>query len=191
MSFTNVKTSWNASGESPTANFHRFPRAIFAIDPGKKGAIAWTLLQPDKSFPIGLTLMPSEPADLCEFFNHLCRQNPAPMETIAYLEQVGGYIKGQPQPGSSMFKFGEGFGWIKGVLAAYQIPFIRIRPQTWQKSFSAIRRPGEDKTAHKRRLKAIAAERYPHLAPQITLLTADSLLLLDYALAREHIRFGN
>ena len=48
----------------------------------------------------------------------------------AYLEQV----HAMPGQGvSSMFNFGMGFGIIKGVLGALQIPMVLVSPATWKK----------------------------------------------------------
>lgn len=52
---------------------------------------------------------------------------------ICCLEQVGA----RPGQGvTSMFHFGEGFGWIQGTLEAYGIPYELVRPQKWKKEFS-------------------------------------------------------
>lgn len=36
----------------------------------------------------------------------------------------------------SMFNFGQNFGFIQGVLKAYNIPFELVPPQKWKKEFS-------------------------------------------------------
>lgn len=36
---------------------------------------------------------------------------------------------------TSMFKFGENFGFIQGLLAAYSIPYELVTPQKWKKEF--------------------------------------------------------
>lgn len=42
-----------------------------------------------------------------------------------------------PKNGSvSMFHFGECFGWLQGMLEAYEIPYELVRPQKWKKEFS-------------------------------------------------------
>ena len=49
------------------------------------------------------------------------------------LEHVGA----RPGQGvTSMFSFGENFGFIQGLLTAYSIPFELVRPQKWKKEFS-------------------------------------------------------
>ena len=47
------------------------------------------------------------------------------------------HVSAMPKQGvTSMFNFGENFGWIEGVLSAYRIPFELVRPQKWKKAFS-------------------------------------------------------
>ena len=57
----------------------------------------------------------------------------APHASICCLEHVGS-MPGQGV--TSMFHFGENFGFIQGVLRAYKIPFELVRPQKWKKEFS-------------------------------------------------------
>lgn len=41
-----------------------------------------------------------------------------------------------PKNGSvSMFHFWENFGWLQGMLEAYEIPYELVRPQKWKKEF--------------------------------------------------------
>lgn len=45
-------------------------------------------------------------------------------------------VHAMPKQGSvSMFNFGVNYGWLKGVLDAYEIPYQEIPPQTWKKEF--------------------------------------------------------
>jgi len=45
-------------------------------------------------------------------------------------------VHAMPKQGSvSMFNFGENFGWLKGVLDAFEISYQEIPPQTWKKEF--------------------------------------------------------
>ena len=54
-------------------------------------------------------------------------------ESICYLEQVHAMPK---QGVSSTFNFGMNFGFIQGVLKAYEIPYELVTPQKWKKEFS-------------------------------------------------------
>ena len=82
---------------------------------------------------------------------------------------------------ASTFKFGEGYGYVKGVLEANYIPYQEISPQTWKKEFHLI---GKDKKASievckklfpKVNLKATERSRVEHDG------MAESLLLAEYA----------
>lgn len=45
-------------------------------------------------------------------------------------------VHAMPKQGSvSMFNFGLNFGWLKGVLDAFEISYQEIPPQTWKKEF--------------------------------------------------------
>jgi hypothetical protein len=48
------------------------------------------------------------------------------------------------QGGSGMFRFGEGFGKLKGVLEALGIGYRLVQPMTWKKHFGLVRK--RDKT---------------------------------------------
>lgn len=44
------------------------------------------------------------------------------------------HVSAMPGQGvTSMFHFGEGFGWLQGMLEAYEIPYELVRPQKWKK----------------------------------------------------------
>lgn len=52
-------------------------------------------------------------------------------ETLCYIEKVGAMPK---QGVTSMFHFGENYGWIQGVLEANSITYRPITPQAWKKA---------------------------------------------------------
>lgn len=88
------------------------------IDPGKTGAIAF--LSEDGT---------AEVFDFPDAFSQLVKR--ADRVRRAYLEQV------HAMPGQgvvSTFSFGENYGWWQGVLMALRIPFLKVRPQDWQKN---------------------------------------------------------
>lgn len=53
--------------------------------------------------------------------------------SLAILEHVGG-IPGQSAPAA--FNFGDNFGFIRGLLRMYNVPYELVRPQKWKKEFS-------------------------------------------------------
>lgn len=151
-----------------------------AIDPGAAGGIA--IYQSFQFCKVTLCqAMPDdvEQAKIIKSFGSL------PGENICYMELVGGYIPdkdGNGQPGSAMFNFGDGYGYLRGLLAAYKIKLVLVRPQKWQ-----IGIPGaaQKDAAKKRALKEHAARMFPQL-DNVTLKTADALCILEYAMRQEN-----
>ncbi len=144
---------------------------VIAIDPGQKGGLA--VFGPGRPFA---QPMPATAGDLLDLLRELHqtagREGHA---AVCVLELVGGFV-GKQQPGSAMFTFGEGFGFIKGVVQTLGMPLVLVRPQDWQKSFhlGTAASCGGGKV-WKNKLKAEAQRRFPHL--KVTLATADALLL--------------
>lgn len=96
--------------------------------------------------------------------------------TVAVIEKVHAMPK---QGVSSTFKFGMGYGGLRMALIARGIRFEEIRPAQWMKEFGIPRKgKNEPKSAHKNRLKAKAQQLFP--AVNVTLKTADALLLAEY-----------
>jgi len=157
-------------------------KRIIAIDPGLSGGVALMRLGKVDCYP-----MPETQGDLLELLREVKEAADAegceeygPGELVCVLEGVSGFA-GKAQPGSAMFRFGEHFGFIKGVVQALGIRLVLVRPQVWQKGFglgtaSACR----TKSEWKNKLKAEAQRRFPHL--NVTLKTADALLMLEYAM---------
>jgi len=93
------------------------------IDPGRSGALAYITEDGAANvfkFDAGLYI-------------HTLRQIAAQGPAVCCLEHVGA-MPGQGV--TSMFHFGENFGFIEGLLFAYGIRFELVRPQKWKKEFS-------------------------------------------------------
>jgi hypothetical protein len=146
-------------------------KKIIAVDPGASGGIAWT----DGSGSPQCVPMPETEGDVMNLIREI-----GIVDTRAVVELVGGFVKGNPAPGSTMFNFGRGFGFILGALAANYVPVELVRPQKWQKHFSlgSCKESG-GKTPWKNKLKAKAQQLFPE--QDVTLKTADALLILEYA----------
>ena len=97
---------------------------------------------------------------------------------MAYVEKVSGFI-GNAHPGSRMFSFGEGYGFIKGVLQCAGWRLVLVRPQEWQKELGLFNHDKLPRNKWKNKLKDEAKRLFPDQKP--TLATADALLLLEYA----------
>lgn len=102
-------------------------KTIIGIDPGKKGGIAvfkydeWKVFQMPLS---GKDINEKELSDI--FFNIPDRAE----NIIACLEKV----HAMPGQGvTSMFTFGMGYGILRGILSAYEIPYRLVTPQAWKK----------------------------------------------------------
>jgi crossover junction endodeoxyribonuclease RuvC len=151
-------------------------KTIIAIDPGKSGGIAVANRLSTYCEP-----MPETQGDLIDLLRNIrTNEELEGDEILCVLEQVGGFT-GKKQPGSRMFSFGEGYGFIKGVIQALEIPLVMVRPQAWQKVFGlGTAGACASKTEWKNKLKAEAQRRYPQL--KVTLKTADALLILDWAM---------
>jgi len=159
-------------------------KTVVAIDPGVSGGVAVCAF--------GKTIchaMPATQGDVLELLRDI--KNAASVESaecICVLEEVGGFA-GKAQPGSAMFKFGEGFGFLKGVIQALGIKLELVRPQVWQKSFGlGTASRCASKTEWKNKLKAEAQRRFPQL--RVTLATADALLIADYFIRKSQNNFG-
>lgn len=145
---------------------------LLAIDPGASGGLAWS-----NSEGTHCLAMPETDGDVLD----LLRSIKASGVERCVIEQVGGYA-GAAMPGSAMFNFGDGCGFIRGCLMALSFRVELVTPQKWQKHFSL----GTVKTAGgkgpwKRKLKEKAQQLFPNQS--VTLKTADALLMLDYAKA--------
>jgi crossover junction endodeoxyribonuclease RuvC len=89
-------------------------------------------------------------------------------------------VHAMPKQGAvSMFTFGEGYGWLKGVLDAFEISYQEIPPQTWKKEFGLNSK------------KELSIEVAKQLFPEANLVPhgskkesdgiAESLLMSEYA----------
>ena len=141
---------------------------ILAIDPGNHGGIA--IFSIVNKAIMDVVKMPETPKDLLDYLS-LHKQN-----SICYLEKVGG-LPGMG--GSSMFNFGKGFGHLEMALLALQIPTVEVSPQRWQKALQLGTRGKLTKVQWKNKLKATAQRLYPDI--DVTLATADALLILEYS----------
>lgn len=91
------------------------------IDPGKDGAIAFLY---EEETPVIMTFD-------CELYTKALSIG-TESTCRCCLERVSA-MPGQGV--TSMFKFGENFGFIQGLLTAYSIPYELVTPQKWKKEF--------------------------------------------------------
>lgn len=93
------------------------------IDPGKGGALAYIM-------PDGLVnVIPYDESSYKFVLEAIAsRKDPA----MCCLE----HVTAMPGQGvTSMFTFGQLFGWLQGMLQAFDIPYQLVRPQKWKREF--------------------------------------------------------
>lgn len=151
---------------------------IMGIDPGMSGGLA--LLD---GLALTVMKMPDNPVDLA-------RQVQEWWPRIACLERVSA----MPHDGrSSLAKFMENYGICRGVLAAFAIETMLVRPQQWQGRMGLASTPrvrgapkltpkekARRKRDHKAMIAARAKSRWPGV--RITLATADAAWIAAWGL---------
>lgn len=141
------------------------------IDPGKSGAMAIIRSDMDKPVIIGfdeeayveaLLLVNNKYAKVC-------------------VEHVGA-MPGQGV--TSMFNFGQNFGYIRGLLEALQVPYELVRPQKWKKEFSITGDKNSSIEVCKRLFPGVDLRRTDRCRKDDDGL-AEALLIAEYA--RRHL----
>lgn len=131
------------------------------IDPGASGGYA--VVGPDG--PIEWTKMLDTERDNFERLSAL-----AGMAQTAVIERVHAMPK---QGVSSTFKFGQNYGFMRGLLISLDIPFSEVSPAKWQGAMEC--RTKGDKNVSKRR----AQELFPQVK-RMTHAIADALLIAEF-----------
>ena len=145
---------------------------FIGIDPGKSGALA----------VIPSTVNAARPVELYEFDEAKYREV---IEKYGKRRGVGGCVleRVAAMPGqgvTSMFSFGLNYGYIRGLLEAFEIPYELVLPRAWKREFGV--------TADKNTSVAVAQR----LFPDVSLLRterckkpsdgfAEALLMAEYA----------
>lgn len=94
------------------------------------------------------------------------------------------HVSAMPGQGvTSMFKFGENFGFIQGVLQSYGIPYELVRPQKWKKEFSITSDKNTSIEVCKRLFPGVNLKRTDRCRKDDDGL-AEALLMAEYARRR-------
>ena len=151
---------------------------ILGIDPGLSGAIAIL----EKKKVLNLFDMPvmaegkknKKQLNSAQLVNIIRENSIGEEEIVVVVEQVNA-MPGQGV--TSMFKFGQTFGAIKGVCAALNLPIFFVRPSKWKKYFELI-----NSSKDSSRTKVI--EMYPSLSSQLAkkkdVNKSDAILIARY-----------
>lgn len=136
------------------------------IDPGKGGAMS--IIYEDGS----TQSIPFDESDYIYYLGQLKGK-----ECFCILERVNA------MPGQgvvSMFTFGMNYGWIMGVLEAFEVPFQLVRPQEWKKALGVTKDKNTSVQVAKRMFpnaQLLRTERSRKDDDNI----AESLLMAEYA----------
>jgi crossover junction endodeoxyribonuclease RuvC len=147
---------------------------ILGIDPGAKGGMC---LMDDDEKICHLMKTPETECDIKDQIRELAAiARSDGHEVKALIEQVSA-MPGQGV--TSMFTFGRGYGFMRGVLISLAIPILEVHPKTWQKPLGVQPRNKEEKKkAFKNRLKAKAQQLFPGF--KMTDAVCDAALIAKY-----------
>lgn len=148
------------------------PTTIIGIDPGWSGGFAFwhaptktlqVAKMPDNEFDIWRTLKPYTGIAV------------ALIEGVHAMSSNG--CKGN-------FMLGQNKGALLCALASLDIPVDKVSPVAWQKRLQPLPvGPGKARTERKRMIRDMMRVRYPNVAKQINLATADAVAIMEYAIA--------
>lgn len=141
------------------------------IDPGKDGAMAM-LFDGSREADIW-PFSPESYKTVCETYGRY----PAK----CCLERVGA-MPGQGV--TSMFKLGENFGFIQGLLTAYSIPYELVTPQKWKREFQITGDKNSSVAVCKRLFPGVSLRRTDGCKKDHDGM-AEALLMAEYA--RRHL----
>lgn len=144
------------------------------IDPGKNGGIAILAVRNDGDIDT-CTIVPYSDADLMRAANVLDGE-----PCMVVLEKVSA-MPGQGV--TSMFNFGQNFGYIRGVLEANRIPYELVPPQKWKKEFSITADKNKSIEVAKRLFPMINLKRTEKCSKDHDGM-AEALLMAEYARRR-------
>lgn len=138
---------------------------VIGIDPGQNGAIVTY----DKDF---LRIFPMKDKGEIEIACEI--KSMSEKHTTCYLEKV----HSMPSQGvASTFKFGKGYGFLRGCLTLSGVEIIDVTPQKWQKELDC--RTKGDKNVTKNKAKELFKD------VKVTHGIADGLLIAYYGWLKE------
>jgi hypothetical protein len=157
------------------------PNIIVGIDPGAKGGIAALSLSKEVLFLDKFT--DCTEVEIRNVFLHLWRfVRSKQAEPFCYIEKVHSRPFTDPKTGKlkqspkSLWAFAQNYGFLRGMLVAYNTPFMEIEPIVWQAATSCL--TGGDKKISRNKAQNL----YP--ATNCTHYTADALLIATYGVER-------
>ncbi len=133
---------------------------IIGIDPGKDGGIAIYF----DNGNLEVVKMPDTEKDTYEQLRSVSDEDPRFVNV--FLEKVHSF----PGQGvSSTFKFGQGYGFLRGIICSLEYPLHDVEPRRWQQNLGCLTKGNKNVTKQK------AQQLFPHI--KITHKTADAVLI--------------
>tara|TARA_Y100001938_G_scaffold36489_1_gene50279 strand:+ start:435 stop:950 length:516 start_codon:yes stop_codon:yes gene_type:complete len=139
------------------------------IDTGKSGGIC--MISGSNMVTMKCPASIHEMADIIRNVSEMDRS----MQIMACVEKNHSWTG---QGVKSTWTFGYNSGAWEAILCSFNIPYMLVPPIKWMRHFSV---PKMDKAARKKYLKHEAIKLYPYHKKQITLATADAILIAKYA----------
>lgn len=158
---------------------------FIGIDPGKSGGICF-LYEGRSNNHIRAEPMPATERDTWLLFKNVTDNFQSCFAAIEKVHAMPG------QGVTSMFTFGQNYGFLRACLIAADIPFIEVTPIRWMKALGLMTgKPNNKKRSKvsewKNHLKNFAQNLHPK--EKVTLKTADAILVAEYCW-RERGRHG-
>ena len=142
-------------------------KSIIAIDPGASGGFCHFI-----GHQVVTAWRFTSMSDFVTDIHELIQDPDHPVEIV--LEDCPPFA-GKNIPSSAGFKLGKSCGFYEGLARGLKLPCHLVPPKTWQKGLPNLKRSS---TAQRKRiLKDHATRLYPDISSDITLKTADAVLI--------------
>lgn len=139
---------------------------FIGIDPGASGAIC--VLSDSESRLIALCKLNDTEQGVSEFLRRYVEDRRYEQVT-AMIERV----HSMPRQGvASSFKFGQSYGFLRGILTAHLVRFEEVTPATWQKAMGCLTKGDKNVTKQK------AGQLFPSV--KVSHWNADALLIAEH-----------
>ena len=152
-------------------------KTIVAVDPGVSGGIAVR----NNEGQIVVYSMPDSVTGMRDLLAFHIQGN----DREVWIEEIPKFT-GRMIPSSRIAVMFENFGQAQGLAIGLGYVLNRVRPVDWQEPLGlGGKKSCADSAEWKRKLRSKAAELYPNL--DVTLKTADALLILRYAMSNKSV----
>ena len=144
------------------------------IDPGANGSIAGVR---DGDCGVSLPLGKMSERDKWLYLTELPEPCRVALEVVTPNRNSSN--GGRAQGSHSMFTFGQGYGFLRGIIVASGFPYHCVTPKAWQPAMGIRKVADEKPTDKKNRHKARAQQLFPGV--KMTHAKADAMLLAAFA----------